>query len=73
MKIKEYLKCKTILSKEKIEANIINGLVFRKNISNKKMKNEHNDPSILIVLNNLDLNSSESLMKFDELLKNENK
>lgn len=44
-----------------METALIHGLVFRKNISNKKMKTEYNDPTVLVVMNNLDLNSTESL------------
>ena len=46
-----------MLVKGKMESIIFHGLVLRKNISNKKMKNEYNNPSILVFLNNLDLNS----------------
>ena len=44
-----------------MEITLVNGLAFRKNISNKKMKTEYSDPTILVVMNNLDLNSTESL------------
>jgi len=40
---------------------LISGLVFRKNISLKKMKTEYMNPRVLVVMNNLDFNSAESL------------
>lgn len=72
MDINNYVKIKKIPYEDETFTNYINGVLCRKNISDKKMRSNHISPKILIATQ-IELVGNSDLTMFDNLIHNEKK
>jgi 1-phosphatidylinositol-3-phosphate 5-kinase len=62
MDIRKYIKIKKLPGYDKTQSQIINGLVFTKNIAHKKMNSELKNPKILLLRSSIEYQRSEEKM-----------
>lgn len=62
MDIRKYIKIKKLPGYDKTKSQIINGLVFTKNIAHKKMNSELKNPTILLLRSSIEYQRSEEKM-----------
>lgn len=62
MDIRKYIKIKKLPGYDKTKSQIINGLVFTKNVAHKKMNSELKNPTILLLRSSIEYQRSEEKM-----------
>ena len=72
MDIIKLVKIKKVQFQDQSKTQYIKGIIFRKNLSNRKMKTLYENPKILIIKNSIDYNSIDIVYNnFEEVTKNE--
>ena len=70
--INRFIKVKTIPYQSEALTRIVMGVVVRKNILNKKMKNDFSNPNILMINGDLEFHATELIMVDSPLIEDEN-